>query len=87
MNLKYIASDVLMAVAIFTICCREDHIEPARSGVTDIDGNVYDTVVIGTQVWMVQNLKVTKYRNGDPIANISDKTAWFNSRTMDVYCN
>ncbi len=35
--------------------------------VTDIDGNVYQTVTIGSQVWMSENLRTTHYRNGDPI--------------------
>jgi len=36
-------------------------------GVTDIEGNVYNTIAIGNQVWMAENLKTTKYSNGDPI--------------------
>ena len=44
--------------------------------VTDIDGNNYTTVTIGTQTWMAENLKTTHYRNGDAIANITGNTAW-----------
>ncbi len=44
-------------------------VEPLR----DIDGNEYQTIVIGNQEWMAENLKVTRYRNGDPIVkNLSD---------------
>jgi len=43
------------------------------SGVTqaiDVDGNVYNVVQIGNQCWMKENLKTTKYRNGDTIEYI-----------------
>ncbi|MFZ3064200.1 MAG: fibrobacter succinogenes major paralogous domain-containing protein, partial [Nitrospirota bacterium] len=47
--------------------------------VTDIDGNVYNTVTIGAQVWMKENLKATKYRNSEDIpttiADISGETS------------
>jgi uncharacterized protein (TIGR02145 family) len=53
---------------------------------SDIDNNVYHTVTIGTQVWMSENLKVTKYRNGDPIPNVTDNTQW-GIITTGAYCN
>lgn len=46
--------------------------------VSDVDGNIYHTLKVGFQIWMVENLKTTKYRNGDPIANFTDNTEWFN---------
>jgi uncharacterized protein (TIGR02145 family) len=54
--------------------------------VTDIDGNVYHTIIIGTQTWLVENLKSTKYRNGDSIPNILDNTTWDNL-TTGAYCD
>ncbi|MDD5528630.1 MAG: FISUMP domain-containing protein [bacterium] len=53
---------------------------------TDADSNHYAVVQIGTQVWMAENLKTTKYRNGTSIPNVSDSTQW-SSLTTGAYCN
>jgi uncharacterized protein (TIGR02145 family) len=58
--------------------------------VTDADGNVYTTVKIGTQEWTVENLRVTKYRDGSAITKITDSAAWYNiynnNLTTPAYC-
>jgi len=54
---------------------------PGTPTVTDIDGNVYNTVHIGSQCWMKENLKTTTYNNGTPIPNVTDTNAWGNLTT------
>jgi uncharacterized protein (TIGR02145 family) len=44
--------------------------------VTDIDGNAYNTVRIGDQVWMTENLRTTRYNDGTPIPLVSDSSVW-----------
>lgn len=44
--------------------------------VKDIDGNIYSTIRIGTQVWMVENLATTKYRDGTSIIRVEDNDRW-----------
>ena len=44
--------------------------------ITDFDGNIYHTVTIGTQVWLVEDLKTTHYNNGDPIPNVTSNSNW-----------
>jgi uncharacterized protein (TIGR02145 family) len=53
--------------------------------VTDIDGNVYNTVIIDQQIWMKENLRVTHYNNGTPIPNITDNYQW-GSLTSGARC-
>ncbi len=54
--------------------------------VTDFDGNVYKTVQIGSQIWMVENLKTTHYRNGDALSGITTGDGW-DALTAGGYCN
>ena len=54
--------------------------------VSDIDGNVYKTIKIGSHIWMAENLKTTRYRNGDQIPNITDDQVWYNL-SSGAYCN
>lgn len=53
--------------------------------VTDIDGNVYHMVTIGAQVWLVENLRTTHYRNGDPIPLVTNGDLW-KTLTTGAYC-
>jgi len=54
--------------------------------VTDIDGNIYHSVVIGEQEWLMENLNVSRFRNGDIIPNITDNTAWVNATNTIARC-
>ena len=54
--------------------------------ITDIDGNSYKIIKLGSQWWMAENLKVTHYRNGEPIPNVTDNSEWLNL-TTGAYCH
>ena len=59
---------------------------PLFGTVMDIDGNNYQTVVIGTQEWMAENLKTTRYRDGSTIPNVTDNTEW-RQLNSGAWCN
>jgi uncharacterized protein (TIGR02145 family) len=52
--------------------------------VTDIDGNTYNTVQIGTQVWMTENLKVSRFQNGESIPYVLNNEEWINPNTNNI---
>jgi uncharacterized protein (TIGR02145 family) len=84
MKKKYYITLTIFSIAfIFIImnCEKQNDNLPVK----DADGNIYQTVTIGNQVWMVENLRTTHYRNGDPIPRITEINDWSN-RNSGAYC-
>ena len=55
--------------------------------VSDVDGNTYNTVTIGTQIWMKENLKTTKYNDGTSIPILFDSALWCSTPAYCWYNN
>jgi len=72
---------VVIIVALFMKYCKKDE----DNAIKDYDGNIYTSVAIGTQVWMIENLKTSHFNNGTAIPLITDGTAWSNLGTPG-YC-
>jgi uncharacterized protein (TIGR02145 family) len=56
-----------------------------KDTIHDIEGNVYHIVYIGTQSWLAENLRTTKFNNGTQITNITNINDWHNS-SANAYC-
>ena len=56
-----------------------------KKKIKDIDGNVYTEIKIGKQVWMVENLRTTKFNDGSSIINITSEEQW-NDASRPGYC-
>lgn len=70
----------VISMSLFVIVgCSDDDPEPDSLTVTDIDENVYRTVIIGDQEWMAENLGVTRYNNGDAIPAGLSNEEWENT--------
>ena len=71
---------ILLIAFTFIKCSSDDNEElepePELVTVTDIDGNVYNTITLGNQTWMLENLKVTTFNDGTPIAQWAFGESW-----------
>lgn len=76
----------LRAYAINSVGTSYGDIYSFTTKIADIDGNTYTIVTIGTQVWMAENLKTTKFKSGDDIPEITYNDRGFPIKTS-AYCN
>lgn len=60
--------------------------DPDNGTVQDVDGNVYHYVTINNQLWMVENLRTTRYRDGTTIPSVEDVEAW-SVLSTGAYCS
>ena len=82
---------ISMISSFVIISCEEEKNETGEntdttdSTITDIDGNIYNKIIIGNQTWMVENLKVTHYTDGTEIKLESNNNSW-GVTTEGAYC-
>ena len=89
----WILAIISIVIIVATFFVFKTSLFQSKSGLTglnthavkDVDGNVYKTVTIGTQVWMAENLKTTKYNDGTTIPLNPDVKAW-EELTTPAYC-
>ena len=76
----------LYFLIISTVLCFLTNSALKAQTITDADGNVYNTITIGNQLWMNENLKTTKYSDGTIIPNITSSSVWGNLDS-GAYCD
>lgn len=74
---KFLLMTITISLLLFSHCKKKEDVnDDYPPTVTDQDGNIYPTIRIGSQLWMAENLKVTKYRNGTAIPEVVLDENW-----------
>lgn len=84
--MKFLFPLLIIVISVFSGCGKDDGPAIETGTVTDVDGNIYPTVKIGSQWWMAENLSALHYRNGDSIQQIRADTSW-TGLVSGAYCN
>jgi len=79
MAIMAIALTAVLISFLATGCKKDEDDDP--DAIKDGDGNVYTALTIGTQVWLTENLKTTRYNDGTAVPLVTDDVAWENLST------
>jgi uncharacterized protein (TIGR02145 family) len=72
---------ISVIIPLFSLILFSCTSEPSEGTIEDIDGNIYQTIKIGKQTWMAENLRVTTFNDGEPIPLVTDGKEWYKSKT------
>ena len=73
---------VTLSVLLEKISALQDQLDNAQIGsITDLDGNTYNSLAYGDQVWTVENAEMVTYRDGTPIPEVTNNIEWKNLTT------
>ena len=88
-NYWFYSSIIIGFILLLISSCKKDNNASVpllnKSPVTDVDANTYNTLLIGNQTWLAENLKVTKFNDGTVIPLVEDSLAW-SILTSAGYC-
>ena len=90
MNVNNFFGCIFCVLVLFFMSCHKDKLSNSdglilKNAVTDIDGNIYNAVQIGNQVWMAENLRTTHYADGTPIPSGSTYDDYHYSSTEPYF--
>src|ERR1035437_1944380 len=84
--MKNLSLLICLFISIIMISCKKELINIPPDQIKDYDNNIYSSIDIGIQTWMVENLKTTHFNDGTSIQLLTVNLEWKNNLSQSAYC-